>query len=269
MNWENKVALLKEAGVGRLHVICDFDRTLTHHLEGGSSFSPVRRLGFMPEEYGEKALALYEHYHPMEVDPLIPFEEKSALMHEWWEAQFHLMIQYGLRREHLDQMIGKGYVRLREGVGAFMHALAAQDVPMLVLSAGFGDVVEIVLQEAGLLTEHVHIVSNFVDYDEGGRAVAYRPPIIHTLNKSEQDLGPYRAMVAERPNVLLVGDMLGDAHMAEGLPHDTVLKVGFLNHPTETNRLHYEATFDVVIEGDHTWSRVTALWDQILSGGTL
>lgn len=35
--------------------------------------------------------------------------------------------------------------------------------------------------------------------------------------------------LAGRSNVILVGDSIGDAGMADGVCHDTVLKIGFLN----------------------------------------
>jgi len=269
MNCQEKIEAIKKDGLEKLHVICDFDRTMTTFEKGGSSYSPVRRLGFMPEEYGKKAMDLFYHYHPMEVDPLIPLDEKRAIMHEWWEAQFHLMASYGLKRQNLEALVGTNMVQLREGVLDFMNDLAERKIPMLILSAGFGDVIEIVLKEAGVYTDNVHVVANFMEYDEKGKAIAYDPPIIHGLNKCEQDLGPYKAEVEVRPNVFLVGDMLGDENMADGLAHDTVFKIGFNNKPSDENRAHYAAAFDHVIEDDWTWKEVNELWNQILSGGTL
>lgn len=269
MGFESKLAALKKGGLEKLHCIFDFDRTLTTYVRGGSSFSPVRRLGFMPEEYAEKALQLYAHYHPMELDPTLPTDEKLALMHEWWEAQLLLMIQYGLKREHLEGVAEAGMVTLRPGVRELFQELHQHGIPVLVLSAGFGDVIEMVLRHEGLLSSNVHVIANFLDYDETGKSVAYRPPIIHGLNKCEQDLGPYAAAVKGRPNVLLVGDMLGDANMADGLPHETVLKVALLSQETEPDRAAYEARFDLVLEGENPFRGVTELWRQILSGGTL
>ena len=264
-----KIQAIRSAGVDQLHVICDFDRTLTTFTKGGSSFSPVRRLGLLTEEYAEKAMALFYHYHPLELDPLIPHEEKSGIMHEWWEAQFHLMIQEGFKKEHLELMKGQDMIQLRPGVVEFMKEVSEMGVPMLVLSAGFGDMIEIVLEEAGVYTPNVHVVANFMEYAESGAAIGYAPPIIHGLNKCEQELGPYRDEVALRPNVLLVGDMLGDANMADGLPHDTVLKIGYFNSMDDETRPHYFEAFDVVIEGDESWEKVSAVWRQLTNNNKL
>jgi cytosolic 5'-nucleotidase 3 len=266
---KEKIEALRVAGIENLHIICDFDRTLTSLKKGGSSFSPVRRLGFLSEEYGEKAMQLFYHYHPFELDPLIPHDEKSQIMHEWWEAQFHLMIQSGFHKEHLKLMRGQNFIELRNGVREFMKDVAELNIPMLILSAGFGDMIEILLEENKLYTPNVHVVANFMEYDETGAAIAYAPPIIHGLNKCEQELGPYRSSVENRKNVLLVGDMLGDANMANGLPHDTVLKLGFFNSMEEETRPHYLEAFDLVIEKDESWGSVQSVFDQILSGGTL
>lgn len=257
---EEKIEALRAAGLEKLHVICDFDRTMTIFAKGGSSFSPVRRLGFMPEEYGEQALALFAHYHPMELDNKIPHDEKVQLMHEWWEAQLLLMMNHGLKKQHLQQVNGSNMIKLREGIVEFMNDLAEREIPLLVLSAGFGDVIEIVLKEAGVYTDNVHVVSNFLEYDEEGKAIAYDPPIVHGMNKCEQDLGPYKQDVIDRPNVLLVGDMVGDANMADGLPHDTVLKIAFHNGDDESQAKDLEEVFDHVIRNEVSWVGVNEIW---------
>jgi len=263
MNFEEKIEALKAGGLDKLHVICDFDRTMTTFAKGGSSFSPVRRLGFMPEEYGEQALALFANYHPMELDNKIPHEEKEQLMHEWWEAQLLLMMNHGLKKQHLEQVNGSNIVKLREGIIEFMNDLAARGIPLLVLSAGFGDVIEIVLKEAGVYTDNVHVVSNFLEYDEDGKAVAYRAPIVHGMNKCEQELGPYEKDVVDRPNVILVGDMVGDGNMADGLVHDTVLKIAFHNGDDEGQAKDLEEVFDHVIKDDESWEGVNEVWRRL------
>lgn len=35
-------------------------------------------------EYDLKRQKLYDHYHPLEIDPTIPLDEKAKLMEEWY-----------------------------------------------------------------------------------------------------------------------------------------------------------------------------------------
>jgi hypothetical protein len=59
------------------------------------------------------------------------------------------------------------------------------------------------------------------------------------------------AAFADRPNVLLLGDGPGDVTMANGLPAETVLRVGFLNDNVEKLLDKYVgAGYDVLITDD-------------------
>lgn len=83
-----KVARLCRADVGDLHVIADFDYTLTRfRLEDGarsaSTHTCIETFEGLSEEYRAASRRLLEHYYPIEVSD-IPFEEKRAAMVEWW-----------------------------------------------------------------------------------------------------------------------------------------------------------------------------------------
>jgi 5'-nucleotidase len=45
--------------------------------------------------YDAKRQALYDHYHPLEISPVIPIDEKTKLMEEWYILLF-LSITFGL-----------------------------------------------------------------------------------------------------------------------------------------------------------------------------
>ena len=56
--------------------------------------------------------------------------------------------------------------------------------------------------------------------------------MIHMFNKNENAIhsSPYFETLSGRTNVILLGDSLGDIHMAKGVPSpNNVLKIGFLN----------------------------------------
>lgn len=82
------------------------------------------------------------------------------------------------------------------------------NVPMLVFSAGLGDIIQAVLQHEQLLLPNVKLVSNFLKYKNGivnGFSDEY--PLIHTFNKNETVLEgtEYYDMVHNRQHVILMG----------------------------------------------------------------
>ena len=70
--------------------------------------------------------------------------------------------------------------------------------------------------------------------------VGWKGDTIHVFNKNEAAVhdSDYFQNLSHRVNVLLMGDSLGDLHMADGAEHmESKLTIGFLN--TRVNRLSY------------------------------
>lgn len=144
----------------------------------------------------------------------------------------------------------------RDGFQLFFDHLHKHDVPLLIFSAGVGDILEEVIRQAGVFHPNVKVFSNYMDFDEsvsvrvdaiwrraGRRAHhpdvllqgvlrAFKGELIHVYNKREGAMlntGHFQELRA-RPNVLLLGDSLGDLNMADGVQDmQNILKIGFLN----------------------------------------
>jgi len=59
--------------------------------------------------------------------------------------------------------------------------------------------------------------------------------------------------------------MIGDLGMTEGLEHDTIIRVGFLNHDGEGALKKFSESFDIVILNDGTMDYVNELLKKVLS----
>jgi 5'-nucleotidase len=99
------------------------------------------------------------------------------------------------------------------------------------------------------------VVSNFMKFDKAGHLIAFYDPLVHMFNKNAEHLADqteYRAAVADRPNVLLLGDSLGDVTMADGQASSpqVVLRIGFLNSKVDDLLEQYMEAFDVVVLND-------------------
>lgn len=254
---EIKKKIISE-GAKNLHVLADFDRTLTKAFVNGekvpSAISILRNENYLSEEYSKKAHALADYYHPIEFNLDIPLKEKKKDMQEWWEKHCSLLIESGLNKKHLERVVKENKIQFREGVPEFFDLLHEKQIPLIIISSsGIGDLVPLFLKKFGKLYDNVKIITNLYKWDKSGNAIGVNEPIIHVFNKDETVLKEFPQIyrkIKDRRNVLLLGDSLGDLGMIEGFDYSNLLKVGFLNYDVDKNLERYKENFDVVITND-------------------
>ncbi|KAG0711589.1 7-methylguanosine phosphate-specific 5'-nucleotidase [Chionoecetes opilio] len=246
-------------GFSRLQLVVDFDYTLTRVHMGGHrchcSWGIMDNSPKMPEYYREEANRLLAKYYPIEVDPKMSEAEKIPHMLEWYEQIHDLLVKCAISRDAIKGMVSASSSRLREGSEELCHTLHGAGVPVLVLSAGMGDVLEEVLRQFNVYTDNVKVVSNFFDYNEEGRMVGFKGKLIHVFNKNEDAIhsSDYFEKLHDRNNVILMGDSLGDIKMAMGVPQpSSVLKIGFLNDKIDERLEVFMDNFDIVLLDDQT-----------------
>lgn len=262
---------IKEEGKDKLHVIADFDRTLTKAFVEGrkvpSIISVLRDRDYLTYDYPEKAKALFDKYHPIEIDPNISIEEKKEKMHEWWMAHFDLLIKSGLNKKDLESVVDEGVIQFRNGALEFLDFLYNNKIPLVIMSSsGLGDAISIYLEKQGRLYDNICIISNSYEWNSDGRAIRVKEPIIHTFNKTEISLesNPEYNEVKKRKNVILLGDSLGDIGMVEGFDYENLIKIGFLNEGVEENLEAYKKVFDVVLLNDADMDYIMGLVKEIV-----
>uniref|UniRef100_A0A453LQ71 5'-nucleotidase n=3 Tax=Aegilops tauschii subsp. strangulata TaxID=200361 RepID=A0A453LQ71_AEGTS len=272
-----KVAAIRAAGPAKLQVIADFDGTLTRYWYDGSrgqSSHGLLRQG--NEEFDSKREALFEHYHPIEINPDIPVLEKAKLMEEWWGKTHGLLIEGGLTQEAIKKSVADAAIAFRDGVVELFEFLEARDIPVLVFSAGLADIIEEVFrQKLHRSFKNIKIVSNRMVFNEEGCLVAFKGKTIHVLNKNEHSLdmaAPVHdslgdpngsiddySLVKKRTNVLLLGDHIGDLGMSDGLNYENRIAAGFLNTNIEKSLKDYSGAFDIVYLNDASMRGVVEL----------
>ncbi|XP_054789641.1 uncharacterized protein LOC129295179 isoform X2 [Prosopis cineraria] len=233
-------------------------------------------------KYDAKRQELYEYYHPLEFSPDIGLEEKTKLMEEWWSKSHALLIEGGLTNESIIQSVANGNIAFREGVFELFEFLEEKGIPVLIFSAGLGDIIEEVLrQKLHRIFTNVRIVSNRMVFDDDGHLASFKGKLIHSLNKNEHalDMGTPvhshlgdgddptedNASVKNRTNVLLLGDHVGDLGMSDGLNYETRISVGFLNHNIENSLSCYQESFDVVLLNDAPMTQIVKLVSSMCS----
>jgi cytosolic 5'-nucleotidase 3 len=82
------------------------------------------------------------------------------------------------------------YIFFRDGSTEAFNKLFCKNIPIIVLSAGIGDVVELILMHENLLTDNVTVVSNFLKLSTDNNGLSTiegfkGEKLIHVFNKNE------------------------------------------------------------------------------------
>uniref|UniRef100_A0A7S0WMC1 5'-nucleotidase n=1 Tax=Pyramimonas obovata TaxID=1411642 RepID=A0A7S0WMC1_9CHLO len=257
-------------GFANLQVIADFDRTLTmcrvNGKTGASCHGVMESLETLSKEYREQTGELFKKYYPIEICHNLTIPEKIPIMEEWYSQAHELLLREGVTLEHIRDAVMGANLALRPGVCDVIKMLQCNDVPFLIFSAGIANVIsEVLKQKFGELKDSTHVVSNWMYFDKEGSHNGFSEPLIHMFNKNEsQTKGTdYRKAVEQRQFVILLGDGLGDVTMAEGIPHEVVLKVGFLNDKVEELLPLYKEVYDIIVTNDGSMDVVVELLREI------
>ena len=267
-NLERLKAQIKKTGYQSLHILSDLDRTLTYGTVDGvktpSIISTIRDDNHLVAGYAKKAHALFDKYNLIEVDPNIPLAEKKRAMQEWWEIHNELLIESGLSKSDLEDIVKNDRVKFREGVPEFLDFLCENNIPLIVFSSSVcGDAIPLFFQKIERNYPNIFYITNKFNWDDNGKAISTKEPIIHCMNKDGvilEDIPEIREVIKDRRNIILLGDSIGDLGMIEGFDYSNLLTVGFLNLDyNESSKEAYEENFDVILEGDGDFNFVNTL----------
>eukprot|EP00299_Pterocystis_sp_00344_P020351 c9984_g1_i1.p1 GENE.c9984_g1_i1~~c9984_g1_i1.p1 ORF type:complete len:289 (-),score=93.32 c9984_g1_i1:86-952(-) len=259
--FEAKRANIIRGGLSNLQVVTDFDRTVTrafvdetHTTHCKSCHGVLEICPTLPSSFHTQSAALYEYYHKIEIDPNMTDTDKLPFMIEWYEKAHDLLLSHRVTPTAIKDAVAAANVPLREGFEKLIHTLQHHEVPLLIFSAGVGNVIQEILKQKRIdLADSTHIISNFIEFDEIDASKSrFLEPLVHMYNKNESHVlnTDYTDRVAQRKNVILLGDSLGDVDMANGVSCDEILKIGFLCFHEEEMMTRYTDAFDVVVLDD-------------------
>eukprot|EP01079_Euglenida_sp_SAG-EU17-18_P007526 gene7526-7038_t len=141
--------------------------------------------------------------------------------------------------DYLAPMVASADLRLRGGAIGLMDRCHGHQVPVLLVSAGFSNIIEQVFQQHGVFpVDHVTVHSNVMRFcPEGGHVVSVVPeaPGVTSQNKAHavDAMADYFAEHSHRRCIMLVGDSPFDHLMCHGMDSagkaDVILRVGIRN----------------------------------------
>jgi HAD superfamily hydrolase (TIGR01544 family) len=103
------ITAIMNDGFQKLHIISDFDMTLTRYWLNGkrsvSSHGVLERSSFLSQESREALHQLYLKYYPIEIDKHMPLEEKIVKMIEWWDNSHDVIIASKISKSAIAKML--------------------------------------------------------------------------------------------------------------------------------------------------------------------
>jgi len=215
----------------------------------------------MSEHFKTTTKTLFDKYRPIELDANMSVAEKIPHMINWNMSAMAEMIECHIDKPLIKtlveesraflsnniwlfivssiialhkilELIGIVFIFRRDNAKEMLETLHKAHIPVLIFSAGIGDVLEEILHQNDIYYPNIKIVSNYMNYNKNGALQGFKEPIIHIFNKNESVLGEdsYFLDLAHRGNAILMGDSDGDADMASGMHEPgAILKIGFLN----------------------------------------
>ncbi len=255
-----------------LHILADFDRTLTQAFSDwkyrASLISVLYEEWHLSKEYQKTAQWFAAKYRPIELDNSISMEDKKEAMKEWRTKHKLLLIKEWITKQDIYEAMKSQNINLREWSKNFFESLDKNNIPLVILSAGWLGTLSIekYLENQKSLNNNIHLIWNeFIrDWDN---AIDFKKPIIHTFNKDETIIQAFPEIyeqVKNKKNVILLWDSLSDVKMIDGFEYDNLLKIWFLNKDVDKNIDKYINNYDVVITNDWAMNFVNELLEKIV-----
>lgn len=274
-NFENKTQKLRSCNPDLIQVISDFDWTLTYIKDKKTNefipaiISVLYNKWYLSEEYSKKAKELESIYIPIEKDESIPLETRKLKMDEWRRRHEELLVQSGLSKKHIDDVVNSGVIQLRDGCDRLFKMLKDENIPITIFSASWLGTYAIssYLEKNNVNYDNIHFVSNEFIWDEKWNAVSWKEPFITSLNKDEtvisSDTYPeLYEKVKDRKNVILLWNGTGDAAMAKDEANDLVLRIWFLEDKNSSKLEKFKELFDVILLWDWWMNEVIDILNQ-------
>lgn len=102
---------------------------------------------------------------------------------EWYQKSMDLLYQYQVTNTKLEEAVAKANIVFREGAKQFLQKMIVENIPVIILSAGIGNVIESFLKSQNCYGKNLYIISNFITF-QNDKMQKFKAKIIHSMNKT-------------------------------------------------------------------------------------
>lgn len=229
------------------YVLLDFDKTLTSK-ESLDSWMAIIDFEIYGKACKKDIETLNAKYAPMESNYTLDYEVKEQYMIEWYQKSMDILYQYQLTYSNLIKALQKDKMELRDGAKEFLKNLQANKIPVIILSAGIGNVIEEFLKKQQCYYDNIYIISNFIEFRED-KMQKFTASILHSMNKKVEGRLPetIQNIIEKKQYIILCGNIVEDIQMISKQDLERTITIGFLNDPVQDNLSIYQQNYDIVL----------------------
>lgn len=211
------------------YVAIDFDKTITDASSNDSWEASINELG---EDFNKKFFELYQKYGALEFDYTKSFEERNIAMEKWYRESIKLYYEYDLTAEKLKKSISNSNLTFRSGAKDFLNNMYKNNIPVVILSAGIGNVIEFFLRKNNCYFENIYIISNFIPFDDNGNIRKSKGKLIHSLNKTMEGHTTLELdeKIKDKKYRLLLGNIVEDKQMVPVKEWNRTISIRFFRY---------------------------------------
>jgi len=217
-----KLQFFINAGRDKLHLLLDFDRTLTlGQNELGENVTTWEILKtHLPQKAQLEYEQYYNNYRPLETEKQMT--EADAII--WWERILNLYSENQLKWQDIKKDVSLK-MPIRPFTKELFEACEKKNIPTIILSAGIKDIIDLWCQKFKI--KPTLVLSTKLVFSPKGYMIGWeRDSLIHVLNKKEKSHQEIEKIRSVKPNTILIGDSLDDILMVEG---EDVLRIAVYN----------------------------------------
>jgi 5'-nucleotidase len=242
-----KIEKIIKDGKNKLHLLVDFDRTLTigRDKTGKDIASWEILASHLPPKGLAKQHKLYEKYRPLELSGKMTHEEAI----NWASQVLNIVVENEISLMEIETDFQQK-TDIRPHAKKLLIFSKKLGIPTVILSAGIKEIID--LWAKTYQVSPALVLATKLITDRNGKIIDWDKNIVHVKNKREHGHEELTKIKKQRPNIILIGDAIEDADMAEG--DENVLRIRIFN-PREDEKANLKeftkATFekyDLMIE---------------------
>lgn len=251
----NDLERINNVDIKDFYILTDFDGTITKD-KSDSSWASIFKNPKVTNNFVNKCIEIYNYYHKYEIDETISDDKKMKLMNEWYRVNVETLIKFKITEEIINYSANnETYMQFRDGAKDFLKDMYDKNVPIIVISAGVGNIIEQFLIKNKCNYSNIYICSNFLEYTNKIVSGVKNKNLIHALNKNEISLPKnIQDKIANKNNTIILGNNISDIKMATS--NKNVFKIGFLNENVNERIATFKENFDIVCTNNENYNEL-------------